>query len=130
MFSSLASLTGSGQCFLRYVVVVFVYTATFPPPAASVRLAVLAALQIELVLGQVAVEAVHVEAAGAAAAAAQEGADRPALAGVANGVAEHLVDLLLGGHPPVRVRGTVHPDELWGRKSREFDNRRTTSGGI
>lgn len=66
-------------------------------------MAVLAALQEELVLRQLAVEAVQVEAAGAAAAAAQEGADRSALAGVAHGVAEHLVDLLLRRHPPVRV---------------------------
>lgn len=76
-------------------------------------MAVLAAFQIELVLRQLAVEAVQVEAAGAAAAAAQEGADRSALAGVTHGVAEHLVDLLLRRHPPVRVWGTVHPDELW-----------------
>lgn len=66
-------------------------------------MAVLAAFQIELVLRQLAVEAVQVEAAGAAAAAAQEGAHRPALAGVTHGVAEHLVDLLLRRHPPVRV---------------------------
>lgn len=59
------------------------------------------------------VEAVHVEAAGAAAAAAQEGADRSALTSVTHGVAEHFVDLLLRGHPPVRVWGTVHPDKLW-----------------
>lgn len=41
------------------------------------------------------VKAVHVEAAGAAAAAAQERPHRPALTGVADGVAEHFVDLLL-----------------------------------
>lgn len=76
-------------------------------------MAVLAASQVELVLRQRAVQAVQVEAAGAAAAAAQEGSDRSALAGVAHGIAEHLVDLLLRRHPPVRVRGTVHPDELW-----------------
>lgn len=58
------------------------------------------------------VKAVHVQAAGAAAAAAQEGADRPALAGVTHRIAEHLVDLLLRGHPPVWVWGAVHPDEL------------------
>lgn len=58
-------------------------------------------------------KAVHVEAAGAAAAAAQEGADGSALASVADGIAEHFVDLLLWGHPPVWVWGTVHPDELW-----------------
>lgn len=40
-------------------------------------------------------KAVHVEAAGAAAAAAQEGADGSALASVADGIAEHFVDLLL-----------------------------------
>lgn len=79
---------------------------------ASVRLAVLAALYIQLVLGQVSVKAVHVEAAAAAAAAAQERADRAALASVAHCVAEHLVDLLLRGHPPVWVGGAVHPDEL------------------
>lgn len=59
------------------------------------------------------IEAVHVEAAGAAAAAAQERTDRSALTGVTDGVAEHLVDLLLWRHPPVWVWGTVHPDELW-----------------
>jgi len=41
------------------------------------------------------VEAVHVEAAGAAAAAAQKRSDRPALTGVADSVTEHFVDLLL-----------------------------------
>lgn len=66
-------------------------------------MAVLAAFQVELVLRQLAIEAVQVEAAGAAAAAAKEGADCSALAGVTNGVAEHLVDLLLRRHPPVRV---------------------------
>lgn len=68
---------------------------------------------MQLVLGQVSVQAVHVQAAGAAAAAAQEGSDRSALASVTHRVAEHLVDLLLRGHPPVWVRGAVHPDELW-----------------
>lgn len=73
------------------------------PHFASVRLAVLAALQIQLVLGQVSVKAVQVQAAGAAAAAAQERADCSALASVTHRVAEHLVDLLLRGHPPVWV---------------------------
>lgn len=82
-------------------------------PSASVRVSVLAAFQVQLVLGQMPVQAVHVEAAAAAAAAAQERAHRSALASVTHGVAEHLVDLLLRGHPPVRVGGTVHPDELW-----------------
>jgi hypothetical protein len=41
------------------------------------------------------------------------------VAGVAHGVAEHLVDLLLRRHPPVGVGGTVHPDELWGREGGE-----------
>ena len=78
-------------------------------------MSVLAAFQVQLVLGQMPVQGVHVEAAAAAAAAAaaQEGAHRSALASVTHGVAEHLVDLLLRGHPPVRVGGTVHPDELW-----------------
>lgn len=81
----------------------FLAFGPFCPPSHSVRVAVLAALQEELVLRQLPIEAVQVEAAGAAAAAAQEGADRSALAGVAHGVAEHLVDLLLRRHPPVRV---------------------------
>lgn len=81
----------------------FLAFCPFCPRSDSVRVAVLAAFQIELVLRQLAVEAVQVEAAGAAAAAAQEGADRSALAGVTHGVAEHLVDLLLRRHPPVRV---------------------------
>lgn len=59
------------------------------------------------------VKAVHVQAAGAAAAAAQKGADRSALTSVTDGIAEHFVDLLLRGHPPVWVWGTVHPDKLW-----------------
>lgn len=59
------------------------------------------------------VKPVHVDAASAAAAAAQEGPDGSALPGVAHGIAEHLVDLLLGRHPPVGVGATVHPDELW-----------------
>lgn len=42
----------------------------------------------------------------------QEGAHGAALARVSHGVAEHLVDLLLRGHPPVRVGGAVHPNEL------------------
>lgn len=49
------------------------------------------------------IKAVHIEAAGAAAAAAQERADRSALTSVTDGIAEHFVDLLLRGHPPVRV---------------------------
>lgn len=80
---------------------------------ASVRLAVLAAFQKQLILRQMSFEAIHVEAAGAAAAATQERTYRPALAGVADSVAEHFVDLLLWGHPPVWVWGTVHPDKLW-----------------
>lgn len=59
------------------------------------------------------IKGIHVEAAGAAATAAQERADRSALASVTDGIAEHFVDLLLWGHPPVWVWGTVHPDELW-----------------
>lgn len=58
-------------------------------------------------------KAVHIEAAGAAAAAAQKRADSPALTSVTDGVAEHFIDLLLWWHPPVRVWGTVHPDKLW-----------------
>lgn len=50
------------------------------------------------------VKAVHVQAAGAAAAAAaQKGADCSALTSVTDGIAEHFVDLLLRGHPPVWV---------------------------
>ena len=61
------------------------------------------------------IKSVHIEAAGAAAAAAaaQESTDRSALASVTDGVAENFVDLLLWGHSPVWVWGTVHPDELW-----------------
>lgn len=69
----------------------------------SVQLAVLAAFHEQLVLRHVSLKAVHVDAAGAAAAAAQEGPDGSALTGVAHGITEHLVDLLLRGHPPVRV---------------------------
>lgn len=41
------------------------------------------------------IKAVHVEATGAAAAAAQERADRSALTGVTDRITEHFVDLLL-----------------------------------
>lgn len=82
-------------------------------PLTSIWLAVLAAFQIQFVLRQVSVKAVHVEAAGAAAAASQECTDGPALTSVTHGVAEHFVNLLLWWHPPVWVWGTVHPDELW-----------------
>lgn len=100
---------------LGYVVVVQLHFRhlSFISPPTSIRLAVLAAFQIQLVLRQVSVIAVHVEAAGAAAAAAQERTDGPALTSVTHSVAEHFVDLLLWRHPPVRVWGTVHPDELW-----------------
>lgn len=41
------------------------------------------------------IKGIHVEAAGAAAAAAQERTDRSALTSVTDGIAEHFVDLLL-----------------------------------
>ena len=80
--------------------------------SSSVCKAVLGAFEEQFVLGQVPVVALHIEAAGAAAAAAQESTDRPALARMAHRITEHLVDLLLRRHPPVRVGSTVHSDEL------------------
>lgn len=48
------------------------------------------------------------------AAVVQESPHCPPLPGVPHGVAEHFVYLLLRGHPPVRVGGTVHPNEFCG----------------
>lgn len=73
----------------------------------------MAAFQKQLILQQMSVKSVHIEAAGATAAAAQKRTHCSALAGVADGIAEHFVDLLFWGHPPVWVWGTVHPDKLW-----------------
>lgn len=87
---------------MGYVVVVVVVQLHFRHlslirPVASVGLAVLAAFQIQFVLRQMSIIAVHVEAAGAAAAAtaAEERTDRPALTSVTDSIAEHFVDLLL-----------------------------------
>lgn len=44
----------------------------------------------------------------------QESPHRAPLPGVTHRVAEHFVYLLLRGHPPVGVGGTVHPNELCG----------------
>lgn len=48
------------------------------------------------------------------AAVVQESSHCPALSGVTHGIAEHFVYLLLRGHPPVGVGGTVHPNEFCG----------------
>lgn len=48
------------------------------------------------------------------AAVVQESPHCPALSGVTHSVAEHFVYLLLGGHPPIGVGGTVHPNEFCG----------------
>lgn len=45
-------------------------------------------------------------------AVVQEGPDGAALARVSHRITEHLVYLLLRGHPPVGVGGAVHPNEL------------------
>lgn len=48
------------------------------------------------------------------AAIVQESSHRTPLPGVAHGITEHFVDLFLGGHPPVGVGRTVHPNEFCG----------------
>lgn len=44
----------------------------------------------------------------------QESPHRAPLPGVTHSIAEHFVYLLLRGHPPVGVGGTVHPNEFCG----------------
>lgn len=42
----------------------------------------------------------------------QESPHCPPLSGVTDSVAEHFVYLLLRGHPPIGVGGTMHPNEF------------------
>ena len=48
------------------------------------------------------------------ASVVQESAHGSPLPGVTHSIAEHFVYLLLWGHPPVGVGGTVHPNEFCG----------------
>lgn len=55
----------------------------------------------------------------------QESPHRAPLPGVTHSIAEHFVYLLLRGHPPVGVGGTVHPNEFCGNihnRERERDS--------
>lgn len=49
----------------------------------------------------------------------QESPHGAALARVSHRVTEHLVYLLLRGHPPVGVGGAVHPNELCRKTCKE-----------
>lgn len=53
----------------------------------------------------------------------QESPHGPPLSGMTYSIAEHFVYLLLRGHPPIRVWGTVHPNEFCGNRNNSKDER-------
>lgn len=58
----------------------------------------------------------------------QESPHCPALSGVTDSITEHFVYLLLRGHPPIGVRGTVHPNEFCGNTNNS--KKREKSAGV
>lgn len=64
------------------------------------------------------------------AAIVQESSHRTPLPGVAHGITEHFVDLFLGGHPPVGVGRTVHPNEFCGNTHNNKKREREQTAGF